>query len=202
MVVATIALVMATTGSAAAAVSFAKRAGAVDGLSAVLSRVSKNRAAGKLVATARSGPDKGQVPNKFLANVPATATFSQVTEVVDGQVGTAQDLHGTSFGVLRASCNDQAGAAGVEDPTTTISMNNTSGGVVNLARVQGGANPVVELQPPGTVHTFTINGSSTFRVHLEFAGTNVIYEGQVRQDGRGTAAGSCYVAGAVETIAP
>jgi hypothetical protein len=202
MAVAIVALVVAMTGTAAAAVSYAKRAGAVDGLSAVLSRVSKNHAAGKLVATARTGPHKGQIPSKFVSNVPVSTTFSKATEVVDGQAGGLIDLNRTFFGVLRASCNDQANQTGNEDPTTTISFENTSGQSLSLSRIQGTATPVVESRPTGTVHSFVINGSNTFRMQIEYAGTDVVYEGQVRQDGRGTAAGSCYVAGTVETVTP
>jgi hypothetical protein len=202
MAVAIAAVVLASTGSAIAAVSYAQRAGAVDGLSAVLSRVSKNHAAGKLVATARSGPHKGQVPSKFVSNVPVSTTFSKVTEVVDDQTGGTTELNSTFFGVLAANCTDQSNATGVEDPATTISFTNTSGQALNLARVQGAGTPVVESRPASTVHSFTITGSNTFRLQIEYAGTDVVYEGQVRQDGRNTAAGSCYIAGTVETVSP
>src|SRR5215207_1583101 len=66
MVVALIALVMAMTGSAVAAVNFATNAGAVDGKSAVRAGVTRSFAAGRLVATAADGPNKGRIPSKFL----------------------------------------------------------------------------------------------------------------------------------------
>ncbi|HSD79536.1 MAG TPA: hypothetical protein VLB47_02705, partial [Solirubrobacteraceae bacterium] len=47
------ALVMASTGTAVAAVTYAQNAGAVDGRSAVGSGASPRRAAGRLVATQR-----------------------------------------------------------------------------------------------------------------------------------------------------
>ena len=55
LVISVIALVIATTGSAVAAVSFARNAGAVDGRSAVSASSTLSHAAGRLAATARSG---------------------------------------------------------------------------------------------------------------------------------------------------
>jgi hypothetical protein len=55
LVISLIALVMATTGTAIAAVDFARNAGAVDGKSAVSAGSSLSNARGKLVATARGG---------------------------------------------------------------------------------------------------------------------------------------------------
>jgi hypothetical protein len=202
MAVSVAALAMATTGTAAAAVNYARHAGTVDGISAVLSRSSKHHAAGRLVATARSGAHKGQIPAKFLANVPVSTTFSRTSEVVDNAAGAPAELNRTGFGTLTASCNDQADAPGVEDATTTISFNNGFGQPLNLARTQGRGNAQVVSLPPGTAHTFTINGSNTFRVQVEFGGVDVSYEGQVRQDGSGTPAATCYVAGTVETVTP
>ena len=66
MVVALVALVMASTGTAVAAVNFAQNAGAVDGKSAVRSSVTRSTAAGRLVATASRGLLKGRIPGKFL----------------------------------------------------------------------------------------------------------------------------------------
>jgi hypothetical protein len=68
--------------------------------------------------------------------------------------------------------------------------------------VQGVGTPDVETLPAGTAHSITINGSNTFRITLELKGVDVTYDGQVRQDGRGTGAGLCYVAGTVETVVP
>ena len=66
MVVAIMALLVALSGTAVAAVNFASNAGAVDGKSAVASSASLNSAAGKLVATQRSGAGKGRLAAKFL----------------------------------------------------------------------------------------------------------------------------------------
>ena len=46
-----------------------------------------------------------------------------------------------------------------------------------------------------TQSTFTINGSSTFELHLQRRGTNYFVRGVVRQDGRGTTAAACTIWG-------
>src|SRR3954462_358434 len=82
-VLSTVAIVMASTGTAAAAVDFARNAGAVDKLSAVDAGASNNRAKGNLVATARGGSNPGQIPNKFLADVPEAQSFAVPLAVTD-----------------------------------------------------------------------------------------------------------------------
>ena len=64
MVVAGIALFVSLGGTSMAAVSYATRAGSVDGKSAVFAGASLSQAAGKLVATNRSGTDKGRLPGQ------------------------------------------------------------------------------------------------------------------------------------------
>src|SRR3954463_4603320 len=88
-VIALVALVMATSGTAVAAVDFARNAGAVDGKSAVSAKSSLRHAAGRLVATNKSGPDKGRIPAKFIAGAAtsATSTWVKGTDVADN--GTA-----------------------------------------------------------------------------------------------------------------
>jgi hypothetical protein len=204
MVVAVTALVMASTGSAVAAVNFAKKAGKVDGKSAVAASASNEKAAGKLVATrgSKSG-SAGQIPHKFLAQVTSATTFGRLAEVVDNAAGAAAPLNQSDLGLLSATCNDQANAAGNEDPTTTVTFSNGTPLPVNIARTVGAnQQPTVELLPAGTAHSFTINGSNTFRILAEYGGVNVVLEGQVRQDGRNTEAATCLVAGTAETFRP
>src|SRR5215208_4882872 len=74
-VISIIALVMATTGTAVAAVDFARNSGQVDGISAVPASSSNSRAKGNLVATARGGSNVGQIPHKFLADVGELTNF-------------------------------------------------------------------------------------------------------------------------------
>src|SRR6195256_259520 len=94
MVVAVIALIVALSGTAIAAVDFARNAGAVDGKSAVGAKASLRRAAGKLVATATGGTGKGQIPARFLEGVMrgGTMTLSKYLRTVDNQAGRATAL--------------------------------------------------------------------------------------------------------------
>src|SRR4051812_50179315 len=82
-----LAIVMATTGTAAAAVDFARNAGAVDKLSAVPAGSSNSRAKGNLVATARGGANSGQIPNKFLADVPQAKAVQAPFTLEGNQTG-------------------------------------------------------------------------------------------------------------------
>jgi hypothetical protein len=194
MAVGLVALVFAMTGSAAAVVSFARNAGAVDGKSAVSAGVKNAIAAGKLVATRRTGAQAGTIPIQYLD--PATGhsqQFGQSTEVIDngGTVPfTIASIPG--FGTLQATCGDQNSAIGKEDPTTTISFVNTSGAAVNFARtVGGGGSTQVAGLVPNQAAQFAVNGSNTYVINLNKPGTTVLVNGVVRQDGAGTAAASC-----------
>ena len=99
------------------------------------------------------------------------------------------------LGPLTATCTDQDGAVGVGDPQTTITFANTSGDIVNQSRTIGGGNPAIGAVSPNTQSQFTLNGSSTFELHLQRKGTNYFVRGVVRQDGRGTSAAACTVYG-------
>src|ERR671921_702531 len=74
MVVASIALFVSLGGTSVAAVSYARNAGKVDGYDAVKASSSTKKAAGKLVAANKSGPDKGRIPGKHLAGVAHPTT--------------------------------------------------------------------------------------------------------------------------------
>ena len=197
-VIATIALVMATTGTAVAAVDFARNAGAVDKLSAVPAGSSNNRAKGNLVATARGGSNPGQIPNKFLADVGQLTNFSAPFDVPDNASGANIPLTSSSFGRLEASCQDQNNNAGVEDPRTVLVFTNTSGAPMNYARQVGNGDATVALLQNGTVNQFTINGSNTFTYHLQQGSMHVIIQGAVRQERADPAAGVCVVWGTAQ----
>src|SRR4051794_39429463 len=201
LVISVVALVMATTGSAVAAVSFARNAGAVDGKSAVSASSSLKHATGRLVATASGGSHKGRIPVKFLANVPAATTFAHYVPVTDNAAGESQVLNSNSLGTLSATCNDQDARAGLLDPTTTFTFT-SAGAQVNFARTIGGGNATVVPMAPNTTQSITINGSNTFHVHVESFGVDVIYDGQVRQDGRGTPVANCLVSGTAQRFTP
>ena len=199
-VIATISLVMATTGSAVAAVDFASNAGAVDRLSAVGASSSNNRAAGRLVATARGGSNKGQIPNKFLADVPEASRFAAPFDVQDNAAGANVGLSANPIGALTASCQDQSNAAGTEDPRSVITFSNTSGVAINFARRVGAGDAAIGVLQNATVDSFTINGSNTFKYNIEGGSAQVIIEGVVRQDRPAPTDGKCFVYGTVQVI--
>ena len=192
MAVACTALFIALGGTSVAAVNYARNAGAVDGRSAVRAGSSVTGAAGKLVATNASGPDKGQIPGKFLAGVARASTFGSSVEVADNATGVPATL-GTAAGIgtLTATCADQSNKPGVEDPITTITLNNSSGTTINIAKRVGVNNAEVVPQAPNTAQTITVGGSNTFELHAQNRGVNMVIDGVIRQDGRGTASASC-----------
>ena len=203
MVVASIALFVALGGTSMAAVNYASRAGSVDGKSAVYSGATLSQAAGKLVATNRSGADKGRLPGRFISDVGKTSTFSNVFEVADNAPGAPQTVSTLSgLGTLTATCNDQAPAAGNEDPVSTVSFLNQSGEPVNVARRVGNGDGALAVAPNQTAASLTVGGSNTFVFHIERRSQNAIINGGIRQDGRGTAAATCVVFGVVEQILP
>ena len=204
MVVASIALFVSLGGTSVAAVNYARNAGKVDGKDAVKASASTAKAAGKLVAANKSGPDKGRIPGKHLAGVPHTHTFGRAFEVADNAPGAPLVIgDGGSLGQLTATCNDQAPRPAVEDPITELNFVNTSGDFINVAKRVGvrddaGITPLAN----GTVAQLVIAGSNTFAYHLEYRGRNLLVNGVVRQDGRGGAAANCLVWGTVQEIAP
>jgi len=201
MVIAGIALFVSLGGTSMAAVSYATRAGSVDGKSAVYAGPSLSQAAGKLVATNRSGTDKGRLPGKFVADVPKTQTISNVFEVADNASGAPQTVATMSgLGTLTATCNDQNKVAGNEDPISTITFINQSGQAMNVARRVGNGDGALDVSQNQTTSSIAIGGSNTFTFHMEQAGHDVLVNGAVRQEGRGTAAALCVVFGVVQDV--
>ena len=202
MVVAAIALFVSLGGTSFAAVNFARNAGKVDGKDAVRASSSARKAAGKLVATNKSGPNRGKIPAKHLAGVPHTQTFGRAFEVADNAPGAPQVIgDGGTVGQLTATCNDQAPRPGVEDPITELNFVNTSGDFINVAkRVGVREDGSVTAVPTGTVAQLVISGSNEFMYHVEYRGRNLLVNGVVRQDGRGGGAATCLVWGTVQEI--
>ena len=109
MVVALVALAVATSGTAVAAVSFASNAGAVDGKSAVSDGASLKLAAGKLVATQAKGAEKGTVAQRYLDVVGlargTTSTFGRAIPLVDNQSLAAARIGSVAgLGNVSATC--------------------------------------------------------------------------------------------------
>jgi len=202
LVISIIALVMASTGSAVAAVNFARNAGHVDGKSAVSARSSLRHAAGKLVATKRGGTNRGQIPGKFVAGVVHgdAVRFSRSTPVIDNGAGAAVDLAFAGGGKLTATCRDQSTKAGKENPSTTITFSNLSPTPLNSARTIGGGDAGVGVLAPGGTSQFKIDGSNTFSYQLERAGRQVLIDGVVRQNAPNSADAACVVYGAAVSL--
>jgi len=198
LVVSIVALVFAMGGSAVAGVTAIRNADTVDRKNAYASSVSLRRAAGDLVATARSGPDRGRIPGRFLADVMrgGADSFARPAQVTDNANDIPTAITSVpGLGTLSASCFDQNRLPGNEDPATTLTFANQAGVAVNVAREIGNRAPEVFAQLPNTTTQVAVGGSNTFRLHVERQGTNYLIEGVVRQDGRGTPGASCLVYG-------
>lgn len=193
MVVALVALVFAMTGTAAAVVNYARNAGAVNGKHAVGATATLAGAAGKLVATRRTGPLRGTIPAQYLdPSAGRSVSFGRVSEVIDnaGQAAfTIADIPG--FGKLEATCGDQNPKVHVEDPTTTITFTNTSGQAINFARATGTGGVAVTGLVPNQTASFTMNGSNTYTINVLRQGTSLVVHGVARQDGANSAAAFC-----------
>ena len=207
MVVAIVALFIALSGTAFAAVNFAKNSGAVDGKSAVASGATLKSAAGKLVATQRSGAGKGRLASKYL-DLPefmrgSVATFGKASSVADNGALVPVAIGSVpGIGSLTETCKDENGAAGRLDPATTITLANTSGEAINLMREVGNGPATVIPLANGVVHEFTISGSNPFTLHIERRGTNTLVQGVVRQDGRNQPTAQCLVYGFSLVVPP
>ena len=196
MVVACLALFVALGGTSIAAVNYARNAGKVDGKDAVKSSRSRGYAAGKLVATYPGGARKGQLAHRFLAETPLGRPFAKALAVADNAQTAPVVLTDTgALGTLTATCNDQAPRGGVEDPETTIGFVNEPGGLINVAKRVGVGPADVGSADAGTVATVTVRGSNTFQFQVGIAGTEVLVNGVVRQDGARSTAATCLVYG-------
>jgi hypothetical protein len=203
LVISIIALVMATTGSAVAAVNFARNSDKVDGKSAVSARASLRSAAGKLVATHRGGSDRGKIDGKFLGGVVTGAArpFGRTTAVIDNSTAAAADLVVVPrFGKLTATCRDASDRRARENPSTTIAFSNLSGTSYNSARTIGGGDAAVGVLQPAQASQFRIDGSNSFSYHLVRSSANVLVQGVVRQVGANTGDASCIAYGVAVSV--
>jgi hypothetical protein len=157
MVVAIIALVVALSGTAVAAVDFARNAGAVDGKSAVGAKASLRSAAGKLVATStggeRQGPDPGALPGRRHARRDSDAL--EVPASVDNQAGRPTPLLIIpGIGRFDAQCDDVDPTVGTQTTRTSINFTASVNQGVNVSRLLGrdigaGERPSVFTAPQG-----------------------------------------------------
>ena len=208
MVVAVVALVMSTTGGAIAAVNFAKNAGSVDGYSAVkASKGGKAKAAGKLVATYKSGDNRGRLPLRIVAGAASQNSVDNLSDaaaegrngarliaVADNQTTAAETMIDLDLGSLQVSCADQNNSAGTENATTRVTITNGSGVPLNLSRSVGNGEATIVTLENGAADAFNVPQQNTFSIQLQ--GTDnrtVLVEGTARQIGQGTNDSSCAV---------
>ena len=96
------------------------------------------------------------------------------------------------FGTLQATCSDANNAAGREDPSTTLTFVNTSGGPLSFARgVGAGGSTAVSALVPNQTAGFAVNGSNLYVLNAYKQGISLLVNGVVRQDGAGSAAAIC-----------
>lgn len=203
MCVAITALVFAMTGTGIAAVNYANNAGAVDGKSAVSATASLKSSKGKLIAAASGGTESGRIPGKFISDVAKAERFAVSNAVPDNGVSqqflVADEGSTGGLGKIRATCQDQDPAPGVEDPSSVFSFQNSSGKPLNFARRTGNNPGSFVLQQPGAGDAVTVNGSTTVTYNIQQEGINVVVDAVIRQDGRGTGAALCTVYGTITT---
>jgi hypothetical protein len=204
MAVACTALFVSLGGTSIAAVNYASNAGKVDGKDAVAASASVSRAAGNLVATNSRGPDRGRIPNKFLADTARSLPFGRFIEVTDNAASAPVTLLAEAgIGTLTVACTDQNGNAGVENPAIQVAVANLSGGPLNLARQQGNGAPAVVEFANGTVQNFTVGNANTIGIVLQRPdGQSLVIDAGARQAGLNTPTGACNIFGTAQRINP
>ena len=203
MVVAIVALVVALSGTAVAAVDFARNAGAVDGKSAVSARSSLQRAAGKLVATAGGGPSRGRIPGRFVAGVmrggaTSLTRYLRAVDNADGPIVPLAIIPG--IGRLDAQCRDQDPTVGMKSTQTLVSFTASDPGGVNVSRLLGSD---IGSSREGVVFTALKDqpvpilqfADSLFQLTLQARDRTVFISGAARPDLNRTAAAACLIFG-------
>jgi hypothetical protein len=203
MVVALIALVVALSGTAVAAVDFARNAGAVDGHSAVSASASLKRSAGKLVAAATAGPGKGRIPGRFVDDVMrgGSTSLSQYIRAVDNQDGPVVPLAIIpGIGRLDAQCRDQDPTPDIKSTQTLVTFTASDERGVNVSRLLGSdigssREGVVFTAPKDQPVAIMQFADSLFQVTLQARDRTVFLTGAARPDLNRTAAAACLIFG-------
>jgi hypothetical protein len=203
MVVAVIALVVALSGTAVAAVTYARNAGAVDGKSAVSSDVALATAKGKLVATSASGTSRGRIPGRFVSDVMrgGATSITKYMRAVDNQPGPVVAIATIDgIGKFEAQCRDQDPAVNVKSTQTIITFTASQPGGVNISRLTGRD---VENSRDGIVFTAlptqavpVISLADTmFQLILQSGPKTVFLSGSARSDANHTPSAACLIWG-------
>ena len=203
MVVALIALVVASSGTAVAVVGYARNAGAVDRLSAVPARTPLKHAKGKLVATASAGENRGRIPGRFVADVMrgSTTSLSKYLRVVDNSDGPVVPLAIIpGIGRLDARCRDQDPTPGVESTQTFVSFTGADPAGVNVSLLTGrdverGRNAVVFTAPKDVPQLILDRADFFFQLTMQARDRTVFMTGASRTDLNNTANAACLIFG-------
>lgn len=203
MVVALIALFVASSGTAVAVVGYARNAGAVDGKSAVSASSSVKRASGRLVATASAGPGKGRIPDRFVSNVmrggaTSLTKYMRVLDNADGPVTPLAII--PRIGRLDAQCRDQDPAPGIESTQTVITFTAADAGGVNVSRLLGrdiedARNAVVFTAPKDQSVPILSFADNLFQLVLQARDRTVFVNGASRSDANRSADAACLIFG-------
>jgi hypothetical protein len=203
MVVAVIALVVALSGTAVAAVNFAQNAGAVDGKSAVGANASLRHAAGKLVATASGGSGKGRFPARFVDGVMRGGAqgISKYLRTTDNQAGRQTPiLIVPGIGRMNAACDDVDPTPGTATTRTSITFIASVRQGVNVSRLLGrdiaaAQRPDVFTAFPGQPVPVIASADGLFQVILEAKGRVVLVTGAARTDSSPGPRAACLIWG-------
>jgi hypothetical protein len=203
MVVALIALVVALSGTAVAAVDFARNAGAVDGKSAVSASASLKHAKGKLVATATAGPGRGRIPGRFVQDVMrgGSASLTQYLRAEDNADGKVVPLGiFPGIGRLDAQCRDQDETPGIKSTQTLVTFTASDPRGVNVSRLLGSdigssREGVVFTAPKDQPVPVMQFADSLFQLTLQVGARTVFLSGAARPDLNRTANAACLIFG-------
>jgi hypothetical protein len=202
MIVAVIALVVALSGTAIAAVDYAANAGAVDGKSAVGARASLRQAAGRLVATASGGEGKGRIPARFVHGVMrgGTMSLSKYLRTTDNQLGRPTPLLIVpGIGRFDARCDDVDPTPGTQTTRTSIGFTASVPQGVNVSRLLGrdvgaGQRPDVFSAPRGQFPIIA-SADGLFEVVMEAKGRSLLVTGAARTDNAPGPKAACLIWG-------
>ena len=202
MGVAVIALVVALSSTAFAAVDFARNAGAVDGKSAVGAKASLREAAGKLVATSTGGDGKGRIPARFLDGVMrgGTMTLSKYLHARDNQAGRPTPLLIVpGIGRFDAQCDDVDPTPGTQTTRTSVTFTASVPQGVNVSRLLGrdigsGERPIVFGAHKGQPVSILASADGLFQLIMEAGARSVLVTGASRTNGPGPTA-ACLIWG-------
>jgi len=203
MVVALIALFVASSGTAVAVVGYARNAGAVDGKSAVSASSTLERAGGKVVATASAGPNRGRVPDRFVSGVMrgGATSLTRYLRVVDNAEGPVVALAIIPrIGRIDAQCRDQDPTPGVESTQTVITFTAADPGGVNVSRligrdIESARNAVVTTALKDQPMPILSFADSLFQLVLQARDRTVFVNGASRSDANLSPDAKCLIFG-------